>query len=213
MRIKSTLLVLIAITVCYQFAHAQAKLPSVKIGTQVWSSKNLDVDKFRNGDPIPEVKTKNEWLAAGKAGKPAWCYYNNDPKNGKKYGKLYNWYAVNDPRGLAPKGWHIPTIDEWDVLLDFVDDEKIPAEVFKSKTDWKEYKGNNKTGLSCLPSGIRSVETGEDFESLGEVAGWWSSSEKDNSTASAIGAFDEDDEFDEDYGDKKIGLAVRCIKD
>jgi uncharacterized protein (TIGR02145 family) len=83
---------------------------TVTIGTQVWMTKNLDVDRYRNGDIIPEVKDSIAW-ANLKTG--AWCYYNNDPELGKIYGKLYNWYAVNDPRGLAPAGYHIPTDAEW----------------------------------------------------------------------------------------------------
>lgn len=75
---------------------------TVTIGTQVWRTKNLDVATFRNGDSIPQAKTNEEWEKAAENQQPAWCYYNNDPANGAKYGKLYNWYAVNDSRGLAP---------------------------------------------------------------------------------------------------------------
>ncbi|MBU3714900.1 MAG: hypothetical protein FGM46_08120, partial [Ferruginibacter sp.] len=74
MKFKSSLL-LFALLMVFSYANfAQKNMSEVRIGTQVWSSKNLDVDKFRNGDPIPEAKTQKEWLAAGKAGKPAWCY-------------------------------------------------------------------------------------------------------------------------------------------
>ncbi len=93
---------------------------TVTIGTQVWMKENLNVSTFRNGDPIHEAKTAEEWEAAGEAKQAAWCYYDNDPKNGTKYGKLYNWYAVNDPRGLAPVGWHVPLDKEWTVLEDFL---------------------------------------------------------------------------------------------
>ena len=86
---------------------------TVTIGTQTWAIANLNVNNFRNGDSIPEAKTNKEWVTAGESGKPAWCYYNNDPANGKKYGKLYNWYAVNDPRGLAPAGWTLPSDADW----------------------------------------------------------------------------------------------------
>ena len=72
-------------------------------------SKNLNVSRFRNGEIIFEAKTIEEWEKAGENKTPAWCYYNNNPTNGAKYGKLYNWYAVNDIRALAPKGWHIPS--------------------------------------------------------------------------------------------------------
>ena len=72
---------------------------TVKIGKQEWMVENLNVDRFRNGDLIPEIKSPNEWEKAGKSGKPAWCYFENDDLNGEKYGKLYNWFAVNDLRG------------------------------------------------------------------------------------------------------------------
>jgi uncharacterized protein (TIGR02145 family) len=66
-------------------------MDSIKIGNQTWMLKNLDVDTFRNGDAIPEVKTEEEWIRAGKKKQPSWCYYDNDPTNGEKHGKLYNW--------------------------------------------------------------------------------------------------------------------------
>lgn len=81
-------------------------MPTIQIGTQKWMSKNLDVAFYRNGDPIPQVTSPTAWAVLSTG---AWCYYNNDPIQGNKYGKLYNWYAVNDPRGLVPQGWHIPS--------------------------------------------------------------------------------------------------------
>lgn len=100
------------------FSYSNAQ--TVTIGSQIWMTKNLDVANFRNGDPIPEAKTDAEWEAAGENEQPAWCYYDNDTANGTKYGKLYNWYAVNDPRGLAPTGYHIPTDAEWTKLSDYL---------------------------------------------------------------------------------------------
>ena len=106
---------------------------------------NLDVDRFRNGDPIPHAQTEEEWLYAGENGQPAWCYYDNDPKNGKKYGKLYNWYAVNDYRGLAPKGYHIPSDEEWSVLTRFLGGVYIAGDKMKSTTGWDNNENvNNK---------------------------------------------------------------------
>ena len=97
-------------------------IPSKIIGEQIWMTKNLNLEKFRNGDPIPQVKTQAQWKKAREEKKPAWCYYNNDPVNGVKFGKLYNWFAVTDPRGLAPKGWHIPNEEEWKQLVKYLDD-------------------------------------------------------------------------------------------
>lgn len=112
----------------------------VSIGTQVWMTKNLNVDTFLNGDVIKEAKTMAEWIKAGLNKQPAWCQYNNDPTNGIKYGKLYNWFAINDYRGLAPKGYHIPSDVEWSILYDFLDaDETKVILKMKSENGWNKY--------------------------------------------------------------------------
>jgi uncharacterized protein (TIGR02145 family) len=119
-------------------------ISSKKIGDQEWMVVNLNVSNFRNGDPIPEAKTTEQWINACKNGKPAWCYFNNDPANASKFGKLYNWYAINDARGLAPKGWHIPNKEEWQYLIDTIirvdDDKEQVSKMMKSTTGWKNYQ-------------------------------------------------------------------------
>ncbi len=109
---------------------------TVTIGTQVWMTKNLDVSTFRNGDVIPQASTDEAWEAAGENEQPAWCYYEHDPANGTKYGKLYNWYAVNDPRGLAPEGYHIPTDAEWTVLTDYLGGAAFAGAKMKTTSGW-----------------------------------------------------------------------------
>ncbi|MFM7105560.1 MAG: FISUMP domain-containing protein, partial [Flavobacteriales bacterium] len=93
---------------------------------------------FRNGDPIPQAKKEEEWVNADSKSQPAWCYnnFNNDPENGGKDVKLYNWHAVDDPRGLAPKGWHIPSEGEWTVLIDFLGGIEVAAIKMKSNNIW-----------------------------------------------------------------------------
>jgi len=146
----------------------------VSIGGQVFMSKNLDVSTFRNGDPIPQAKTYEEWGRAGENQQPAWCYYNNDPANGAKYGKLYNWYAVNDSRGLAPEGWHVPSDAEWTILTDYLGSDA--GTKMKSKTGWNENgNGTNSSGFSGLPGGGRN--DGGAVNGIGHVGYWWSSSE------------------------------------
>jgi uncharacterized protein (TIGR02145 family) len=93
---------------------------TVVIGAQTWMAENLNVSTFRNGDNIPEAKTNEEWNTAGENGQPAWCYYDFDSNNGAEYGKLYNWFAVTDLRGLAPFGWHTPNLDEWNILRVYI---------------------------------------------------------------------------------------------
>jgi len=115
------------------------KAQEIKIGTQTWSTKNLDVSKFRNGEAIPLAKTNAEWELAGQNQQPAWCYYENKGENGTTYGKLYNWFAVNDPRGLAPSGYHIPTDAEWTILTDNLGEEA--GTKMKSTSGWNSFDG------------------------------------------------------------------------
>jgi uncharacterized protein (TIGR02145 family) len=123
----------------------------VTIGEQVWMTKNLNVSTFRNGDPIPHVKTKDEWVKSRDNKQPAWCYYNNDSANGAKYGKLYNWYAVIDPRGLAPVGYHIPSDAEWTVLTDYLGGEVTAGAKMKNKSGWNSYMtGGSETCPNCI---------------------------------------------------------------
>lgn len=115
----------------------EIKPKEVSIGNQVWMTENLNVDRFRNGDRIPQAKTSEEWRKAGANEQPAWCYFDNDPENGKKYGKLYNWYTVNDPRGIAPIGFHVPSDDEWVQLVDYLG--RDAGKKMKSKRGWDNY--------------------------------------------------------------------------
>lgn len=94
--------------------------PFLSINGKCWMAKNLDVSKFLNGDLIPQAQSAEAWEEAGENAQPAWCYYDNNPENGKIYGKLYNWYAVNDRRGICPQGWHVPSDTEWTKLINYL---------------------------------------------------------------------------------------------
>jgi uncharacterized protein (TIGR02145 family) len=196
--------------------------PTVVIGSQVWMTKNLQINHFRNGDLIPEAITAEEWMKADQDGKPAWCHYDNksiqpDAENGSKYGKLYNWHAVNDPRGLAPQGWHIPTDAEWTVLIDALGGVKSALKQLKAASSWikkgwwSNGNGSNESGFSALPGGIRSDQGA--FLGIGERGYWWSATE--------LGAFFAwyrslgfgDDPVKRDYHGKGNGFSVRCLKD
>jgi uncharacterized protein (TIGR02145 family) len=185
----------------------------ITIGQQVWMIKNLDVVKFCNGDSIPEAKTEGEWKSYGQAGEAAWCYYDNNAKNGDKYGKLYNWFAVNDSRGLAPKGWHIPSDSEWTVLTEYLGGADKAVAKMKSSYGWeKDGNGTNSSGFLGLPGGYRNAYG--IFNNIGKYGNWWSSTKSDTLTAwirelnydSYSGSFRSG--FDE-----KGGFSVRCIKD
>jgi uncharacterized protein (TIGR02145 family) len=183
---------------------------SVKIGSQIWAIANLNVCTFRNGDTIPEAKTFQEWVAAGNAQKPVWCYYNNDLANGQKYGRLYNWYAVNDPRELAPRGWALPSDEDWIQLTASLGGQEAAGTKMKSTKGWQEgNNGTNETGFNGLPGGYRA-DNGA-FLNIANIAAWWSTTE-DNS----MSAFDHylvlRGSFNRSNSPKQRGESVRCIR-
>ncbi len=184
----------------------------IKIGIQTWSTTNLNVSTFRNGDAIPEVKSDKEWDLFGKEGKPAWCYYNNDPSNGEKYGKLYNWFAVIDKRNLAPKGWRLPNDTDWTTLTNALGGATSAGLKMKSSSGWKNKgNGNNTSGFKGLPAGYRYFFG--PFYSMGVGAYWWSTSEL--FTYDAFPRYLNSD-YDNIYRfsyDKQNGLSVRCLKE
>lgn len=184
----------------------------VKIGNQIWSATNLDVEKFNNGDVIPQCKTDLEWYTASKSCNPAWCYYDNDIKNGKKYGKLYNFYAIKDSRGLSPKGWHIPNKKEWIILYNFLGGEKVAGDKMKSITGWDvSGNGNNESKFNGLPGGFR-FDYG-DFANLASLGIFWSTTESPITNVEVlILDYGTSTTFFTPFG-KGFGMSVRCIKD
>lgn len=184
----------------------------VTIGKQVWMTQNLNVDKFRNGDPIPEAKTEEEWIKAGNNEEPTWCYNNYDPANGEKYGKLYNWYAVNDLRGLAPLGYHIPSDAEWTILTDNLGGEEVAGTKMKNTSGWIENgNGTNESGFSGLPGGKRFGYGA--FDNVGYYGYWWSSTEYGTRGAWARLLVYGDGDVDRNGYYKGNGFSVRCLRD
>ncbi len=195
---------------------------TVKIGKQVWMAENLNVSHFRNGDPIPEAKDNAAWVKIFKNGKPAWCNYNNDAGYGQKYGKLYNINAVKDRRGLAPKGWHIPTDADWTILANYLGGWRLAGKKMKTTYGWTKTQfgaddrgnGTNESGFSALPTGFRDYDGKFDNheESGMQWATWWSSTLRDDeltfSVASGAGEFG----GDQTEGNEGAGNYVRCVK-
>ena len=188
-------------------------LETVVIGNQEWAVKNLDVSRYRNGDIIPEVNDETQWenLTTG-----AWCYYNNDPENGKIYGKLYNWYAVNDPRGLAPEGFNIPSDNEWRILAMFLGGKMVAGGKMKATGTslWESPNtdATNESGFTGIPGGYRDLDGS--FDLVGDIGFWWSSSE--NETPDAAWSFDlgyDNAGTGRNYNNERYGFSVRCLRD
>ena len=187
-------------------------LSSVQIGSQTWTKENLDVATYRNGDPIPEVQNANTWanLSTG-----AWCYYANNTANGITYGKLYNWYAVNDPRGLAPNGYHIPTDAEWTTLITSQGGTVTAGNKLKEfgTSHWLSPNtgATNSSGFTGLPGGFR-FENGN-FASIGGIGDWWSSSAFNTTSAWGLFLSNNDGLVNRNPYDKHLGFSVRCLRD
>lgn len=179
------------------------------IGKQTWAVKNLDTDHFADGSAIPEAKDIDVWAKAGKKQQPAWSYYENDPSNGEKYGKLYNWYAVSDPRKLCPAGWHVPSDKEWTEMITQLGND---ANQLKATTDWKENgNGTNTSNFTGLPSGFRNA-SGYFFYS-GANSYWWSSTEPNPISAWSRSVTYKNGVVSRSFSDKMLGYSVRCLKD
>jgi len=196
-----------------------APAATVAIGTQTWTTQNLDVTTYRDGTVIPQVTDPTDWanLTTG-----AWCYYGNNSASGTTYGKLYNWYAIagihdTDPntpnKTLAPTGYHIPTDAEWTTLTTSLGGESVAGVKMKAITLWTPYAGTtntNSSGFTGLPGSSRS-SNGLFNIGIGEHALWWSSSENNTTTAwdryldySAVGST-------RSNSSKTKGSSVRCI--
>jgi len=199
---------------------------TVTIGTQVWMAENLKSTKYRNGVIIPNVTDNTTWggLLTG-----AWCNYNNDSANDTKYGKLYNKYAVNDIRNLAPLGWHIPSYSEWEILANYLIDKGYNfdgstsgnyfAKSLAASTDWpssivsgaigNDLTKNNLTGFTALPGGGRDFNGS--FFSIGMFGNWWSSSVDSNRLWCLYLYYDwSNAPMTSNYNS---GMSIRCVKD
>lgn len=173
---------------------------TVVIGSQTWMAENLNVSKFRNGEEIFHAKTLEQWQLAQEQQKPAWCYYLNKKSNGKKYGKLYNGYAVADERGLAPDGFHIPRDEEWTELTQFT----------KDTLNSKNLLNNLKFNL--LLGGYRY--DGGDYNDIEKSSFWWSSTEYYETKNAYLRLVEfQSKEVKSELHGYDWGFYVRCVKD
>jgi uncharacterized protein (TIGR02145 family) len=196
---------------------------TIKIGDQWWMMENLKVTHYRNGDPIPHVTNNSTWsgLTTG-----AYCEYNNDVNNVATYGRLYNWYAVADPRNIAPEGWRVPSDEEWKQLEMYLGMSQAQADSTGGRgTDeggklkdtgtahWTSPNtgATNETGFTALPGGYRH-DYGT-FYDLGYYAYFWSSTEFSSFSAWYRYLHYYDSRVRRLYLIKQVGFSVRCVRD
>ena len=185
---------------------------TIIIGEQEWMMENLKVTHYRDGTAIPTGHSNSDWsnLSTG-----AYAVYNDDESNADTYGYLYNWYAVDDSRNIAPEGWHVPTDDEWQILVDYLGGSSVAGGKMKETgtEHWNSPNtgATNESGFTALPGGYR-IGNGYYF-SMGNYGYFWSSTESSSNFAwyrelgyyhSAVGRHS---------GSKQIGFSVRCVRD
>jgi len=191
---------------------------TVTIGTQVWMAENLKVTRYRNNDAIPEITSSSTWssLTTG-----AYCEYNNNESNVATYGRLYNWYAVNDSRNIAPEGWHVPTDAEWKQLEMYLGLSQAQADAMNWRgtteggklkeaefTHWSSPNtgATNAWGFTALPGGLR-VDDGS-YIHMGDYTSFWSAS----AAAYSRDLIYNSAQVSRSWHAKPHGFSVRCVK-
>jgi uncharacterized protein (TIGR02145 family) len=195
----------------------------VGIGDQCWFAENLTTALYANGDSIANITDNTVWknLTTG-----AWAHYGNDRANGSTYGKLYNWYAVSAAQGLCPKGWHVPTQQEWYAMMNAIDATVDDPAAFsfigwnaggRMKTQGTRHWASpnlgatNESGFSALPGGQLGYKG--TFEDVSVKALWWSASERERREAWHYAITSHSAYPLKESAAKFRGFSVRCVKD
>ena len=196
---------------------------TIIIGSQVWMAENLKVTHYRNGEPIPIVTSNTGWAGLSTG---AYCSFDNNNSNVNDYGLMYNWYAVNDNRNLAPEGWHIPTEDEWQQLDRYLgmSNSEIDGTYQRGSDEGGKLKetgtshwnspntgATNSSGFSALPGGYRTNDGS--FYSIGDFGFWWSSTEYVIGAVWVRMLYHNSSLVDRATIHTSYGYSVRCIMD
>jgi uncharacterized protein (TIGR02145 family) len=187
----------------------------IAIGDQCWTKENLRTTHYMNGVIILNNITNAQWASALSG---ACADYNNNPALSSVYGKLYNWYAVHDPRGLAPQGYHIPTDAEWTQLSDYLGGEDIAGKKMKNTNGWNTNgwddngNGTNISGFSGLAGGSRN-KYGEFKCKIDVCSNYWSFTQSDTESAWARHLDGNVDLLIRSNYNKRLGFSVRCVRD
>lgn len=184
---------------------------TIVIGTQTWLNSNLKTTKYNNGTPIPLVTENDKWSTSTTH---AYCWYNNDIRMAKEiYGALYNWYAAT--KNICPEGWHVPTLDDWNTLIDYLGGENVAGGKLKEagSTHWI-YPNNgatNESGFTACPGGERN-RYGE-YSGLGNTSIWWTSSPGYEIYGWRLFINNGRSNIVTTAFPKEVGFSIRCVKD
>jgi uncharacterized protein (TIGR02145 family) len=183
---------------------------TIVIGTQTWMCENLKTTRYQNGDPIQNVRDRLIWrdLVTG-----AFCDYNFSDILAATYGHLYNWYAIDDPRNIAPLGWHVASMNEWETLLEYVFETGYGDGYFLKESGTSHWaspnSASNSSGFTALPGGVLY----DNFGSLTELAFFWTSTDSSPGYAWMYYIVHDEGAFRVQTSNYNTGASVRCIKD
>jgi uncharacterized protein (TIGR02145 family) len=197
---------------------------TIKIGSQTWMAENLRARKYRNGDPIPTDLTGAEWEMIENGACAVYPHgeitgLNSEEQVLSAYGTLYNWYAVNDPRGLCPPGWKVPSVSDWEILSGY-DLDNAGGKLKSTRTEpdpqprWSSPNtgATDEFGFSALPGGYRSDYLGS-FQAIGSSGWWWTSEPVSGGRASSFYLSNNQKNLDSYSANVREGYSVRCIKE
>jgi uncharacterized protein (TIGR02145 family) len=189
---------------------------TVQIGSQIWMAENLKTTKYRNGDVIPNITNSSDWIVLNTG---AYSNYDNDENNSNIFGRLYNWYAIDDSRNLCPQGWHVSTSTDWSILADFLGGVSIAGGKLKDTESghWDDPNtgATNSSNFTALPGGYRYAYAGY-FSSIFRFAEWWnldSFPSPSNAQAYQSSVQWNSIELRLSSSEKEAGKCVRCVKD
>ena len=195
---------------------------TVQIGTQIWMAENLKTSRYNDETEIPSVKDNPNLLSINRG----WSEYNNDPALGSKYGKLYDWYTIdkasNENKNICPNGWHLPSIEEWKTLVNYLGGNEVAGNNLKAvgTENWltSDQTTTNAALFDALPGGESFIPNTDQtlFEKLGSTGTWWSYDyEESNYDVAALAIILSTGNGKINYRNayKREGLSVRCLKD
>jgi len=189
---------------------------TITIGSQTWMAENLRVTKYRNGNPIPNVINREDWYQTRSG---AYCWSNHDITKRSTYGALYNWYAANDKRNIAPAGWHVPTDAEWATLIAYLGGPSVAGDILKevgtSQWDSPNTSKDNASGFTALPGGYRNTDLNT-FPDIRDSGYWWSATSKEDFPLGLVWARKMIHDFsgvERTVLKKSDGFSIRLIKD
>jgi uncharacterized protein (TIGR02145 family) len=195
---------------CTWMKHQGVVYELILIGDQCWFAENLRSENYADGTPIPGSLTDFEWTITTSG---AQTIYDNNDENLAIYGRLYNWYAVDDARGLCPGGWHVPTDEEWTTLTTELGGESVAGDQMKSSSsDSPAWDGSNSSGFSALPGGWRYYNDGYFYDG-GGIGYWWSASPYGSSNAWYRYLYSDFDDVLRGNPSTRFGFSVRCVRD